>query len=209
MITSNIILPNYIQSLSFNLTDMNYTLINCYLPSGKTSSQTSHRIKVIKTLTSYLHKLDYKNNKAIIAGDFNLVTNPIDRTGHFTRNTIDKIIFQKLLSNFDLIDSYCYLYPYSKTFSFSRSHSTSRLDRIYISSSLTSKITQSTYCNIPFSDHNKAPLLTLKIPSKINFKSSNWKLNNSILTIPLIRLYIQSFIKNLSEPLNLIQQPLK
>ena len=80
MTTSNIILPNYIQSLLFTLTDMNYTLINCYLPSGKTSPQTSHRIKAIKTFTSYLHKLDYKNNKVIIAEDFNLVTNPIDRT---------------------------------------------------------------------------------------------------------------------------------
>ena len=195
------------QSLSFTLTDMNYTLINCYLPSGKTSSQTSHCIKAIKTLTSYLHKLDYKNNKVIIAGDFNLVTNPIDRTGDFAPNTIDKILFQKLLSNFDLIDSYRYLYPYSKTFSFSCYHPKSRLDCIYISSSLTSKITQSSYCNIPFSDHNKAPLLTLKIPFKINFKSSHWKLNNSILTISLIHLYIQSYIKNLSEPLNPIQHP--
>ena len=141
MITSNIILPDYIQSLSFTLKDMNYTLINCYFPSGKTSSHMSHRIKAIKTLISYLHKLDYKNNKVIIAGDFNLVTNPIDRTRHFTPNTIDKILFQKLLSNLDFIDSYRYVYPYSKTFSFSRSHTTSRLDRIYISSSLTSKIT--------------------------------------------------------------------
>ena len=208
MISSDIILPNYIQLLSFTLSDMNYTLINCYLPSGNSSPQTSHRTKAIKTLTSYLQKLDYKNNKVIIAGDFNLVTNPIDRTGHFTPNTIDKILFQKLLSSFDLIDSYRNLYPYSKTFSFSRSHPTSRLDRIYISSSLTPKITQSSYCNITFSDHNKSPTLTLKIPSKINFKSSHWKLNNSILAIPLIHLYIKSFIKNLSEPLNPIQQPL-
>ena len=141
---------------------MNYPLINCYLPSGK----TSHRIKAIKTLTFYLHKLDYKNNKVIIAGDFNLVTNLIDRTGHFTPNTIDKILFQKLLSNLNLIDSYRYLYPYSKSFSFSRSHPTSRLDHIYISSSLTSKITQSSYCNIPFSDHDKALLLISKYPSK-------------------------------------------
>ena len=166
MISSNIILPNYIQSLSFTLSDINYTLINCYLPSRNSSPQTSHRTKAIKTLTSYLHKLDYKNNKIIIVGDFNLMTNPIDRTGHFTFNTIDKILFQKLLSNFDLIDSYRYLYPYSKTFSFSCSHPTSRLDRIYIFSSLTFKITQSSYCKITFSDHNKGPSLTSKYPPK-------------------------------------------
>ena len=118
MITSHLILPNYIQSISFTLTNINYTLINCYLPSGKTSTQTSNRIEAIKTLTSYLHKLEYKSNNVIIAGDFNLAINPIDRTGHYTPNTNDKILFQNILSNFDLIDSYLYLYPNSRTFFF-------------------------------------------------------------------------------------------
>ena len=80
-ITSHLILPNYIQSIFFTLSNINYTLINCYLPSGKTS------------LTSYLQNLDFKTNYVIIAGDFNLVLNPIDRTGHYTPNTNDKILF--------------------------------------------------------------------------------------------------------------------
>ena len=164
MITSHIILPNHIHSLSFTLTGINYVLINCYLPSGKTAKQTTQRIKAIKTLTSFLHNFDYKNNLIIIAGDFNLVLNPIDRTGHFTPNTNDKILFQTILSNFDLIDSYRSLYPHSKTFSFSRSLPISKLDRIYIPSSLISKITQSSYHNISFSDHSKAPIITLKTP---------------------------------------------
>ena len=156
MISSHLILPNCNQLISFTLININYTLINCYLPSGKTSTQTSNRIKAIKTLTFYLHNLEYKNNYVIKADDFNLVLNPIDRTGHYTFNTNDKILFQKILSNFDLIDSYHYLYPNSRTFSFSRSYPTSRLDRIYISSSLIAKITHSSYHNISFSDHNKA-----------------------------------------------------
>ena len=160
-ITSHLILPNYIQSIFFTLSNINYTLINCYLPSGKTS------------LTSYLQNLDFKNNYVIIAGDFNLVLNPINRTGHYTPNTNDKILFQKILTNFDLTDSYRYLYLNSRTFSFSRSFPTSRLDRIYISSPLIAKIIHSSYHNISFSDHNKAPLLSLKIPSKIKYKSSH------------------------------------
>ena len=208
-ISPHIILPNYIQSLSFTLSENNYTLINCYLPSGKTSSQTSHRIKAIKTFSSYLHNLDFKNRRLIIAGDFNLVLHKIDKTGHFTPNTNDKILFQTILSNFDLIGSYRFLYPHSKTFSFSRLQPISRLDRIYISSPLISKISLSSYCNISFSDHNKASHLTLKIPSKLKYKSSHWKLNNSILDSPFILLYIKLFIKNLSYPLNPIQYPLK
>ena len=133
IITFHLILPNYIQSISFTLSNINYTLINCYLfvtPS-------------IKTLTSYLQNLDIKNNYVIIAGDFNLVLNPTDRTGHYTPNTNDKILFQKILTNFDLTESYRYLYPNSRTFSFSRSFPASRLDRIYISSPLLAKIIHS------------------------------------------------------------------
>ena len=167
IITSHLVLPNYIQSISFTLSNINYTLTNCYLPSGKTSTQTSNQIKAIKTLTSYLQNLDFKNNYVIIAGYFNLVLNPIDRTGHYTPNTNDKILFQKILTNFNLIDSYCYLYPNSKTFSFFRSFPTSRLDWIYISSPLLAKIIHSSYHNISFSNHNKAPILSLlKYPLK-------------------------------------------
>ena len=208
-IHSHIILPNYIQSLSFSLLDKNYTLINCYLPSGKTSFQTSHRIKAIKTLSSYLHNLDFKNRYLIIAGDFNLVINKIDRTGHFSPNTNDKILFQTILTNFDLIDSYRFLYPHSKTFSFSRSQPISRLDRVYIPSPLLSNISLSTYVSISFSDHNKAPLITIKIPSNQKYRSSHWKLNNSLLDSPSILLYTKLFIKNLTYPINPIQHPLK
>ena len=48
MIKTYTILPNYIQSLSFPLSNTNYTLINCYLPSGKTSPQTLQRIIFVK-----------------------------------------------------------------------------------------------------------------------------------------------------------------
>ena len=94
---------------------MNYIFVNCYLPSGKTFTQTLNASKQSKFSPPYLHKLDYKNNYVIIAGNFNLVINAVDRTGHFTPNTNDKILFQTILSNFNLIDSYRYLYPYSKT----------------------------------------------------------------------------------------------
>ena len=201
MITTHTILLNYIQSLFFTLYNMNYTLINCYFSSGKTSTQTSQRIKAIQKLISYLQNLNYKNRQLIIARDFNLVLNRIDRTGHFSPSKNDKIFFQKLLSNFDLIDSYRYLYPNTKTFSFSRSQSISRLDRIYVPSSLTIKITQTSYHNITFSDHNKAPIIFLKLLSKTTFKSFHWKLNDFILSFPKFYQYIEAYIKTFYTPL--------
>ena len=65
MITTHKILPNYIQSLSFTLYNMNYTLINCYFSSGKTSTQRSQWIKAIQKLTSHLQNLNYKNRQLI------------------------------------------------------------------------------------------------------------------------------------------------
>ena len=53
IITSHAILPNYIQIMSFTLYDVNFTLINCYLPSGNTSSQTIKRVKAIRSIISF------------------------------------------------------------------------------------------------------------------------------------------------------------
>ena len=144
----------------------------------------------------------------MIPSDFNLVLNSINRTGYFAPNTNDEILFEKLISNFDLTDSYRYFYPYTKIFSFSPSRPTTRLDCIYISSSLIPKISNTSYFSISFSDHNKAPIIILKVPRTTIFKSSHWKLNDFIISFPLIDLFLESFIKTLSSP-NPIQQPLK
>ena len=50
--------------------------------------------------------------------------------------------------------------------------------------------------------NNKAPIITLKIPSTTIFKSSHWKLNDSIISFPHVNLFIESFIKTLSSPPN-------
>ena len=145
MIISHEILLNYIQTISFTHHNVNFTLINCYLPSGNTSSQTIKRVKAIQSIISFSNNLDFRNRQLIIVSDFNLILNSINRTVYFAPNTNDKILFQKLISNFDLTDSYRYFYPYTKIFSFLRSRPISRLDRIYISSSLIPKISNTSY----------------------------------------------------------------
>ena len=152
MITSHAILSNYIQTISFTPHNINFTLINCYHPSGNISSQTIKRVKAIQSIISVLNNLNFRNRQLMIAGDFKLVLNSINRTGYFAPNTTtnEKILFQKLISNFGLTDSYRNFYPYTKIFSFSRYRPTSRLDRIYISSSLILKISNTSYYSLPF-----------------------------------------------------------
>ena len=207
-IQTHIILHNYIQSITVTIQNTIYTIINCYFPSGNTTQKASKRYKTIQTISFFLNNLDYKNRIIILAGDFNLILDPNDRTGHFNPNSNDKIIFQKLLSDFDLTDTYRTFYPNTLTYSFSRSRPTSRLDRIYISSSQIQNISHSTYSSITFSDHNKSPNFTLKTPSTIPFRSSHWKLNDSILNSANNIFSIKTKINHLSTPPNPIQDPL-
>ena len=191
MIKLNHILHNYIQATSFTIHNVNFNLINCYLPSGNTSTKISQRVKAIQNIISFLNNLNFRHRKLIIVGNSNLVINPIERTGYFSPNTNDKIIFHQLLLNFDLIESYRYL---TKVFSFSHLHPISRLDRIYASSTLIPNIFQNSYQANAFSDHNNFPSIIIKIPPTSSLKSSNWKLNNSILSILCNNFLIKYFI---------------
>ena len=171
MIKSHIILHNYIQAISFTLHNVNFTLINCYLPSGNTSPKISQLVKAIQNINCLSN--NFRRRIFVIAGNFNLVINPIDRTGDFSPNTNDKIIFHKLISNFDLIDSYCHFHPHTKIFSFSHLHPISRLDRIYTSSTLIPNISQTSHQDNALSDHNNFPSIIIKIPPTFSFKSSH------------------------------------
>ena len=206
-IQTHIILHNYIQSITVTIQNTIYTIINCCFPSGNITQKASKRYKTIQTI-SFLNNLNFKNTIIILAGDFNFILDPNNRTKHFNPNTIDKIIFQKLLSDFDLTDTYRAFYPNTLTYSFSHSHPTSRLDRIYISSSQIQNISHSSYSSITFSDHNKSLNITLKTPLTIPFRSSHWKLNDSILNSANNIFSIETKINHLSTPLNPIQDPL-
>ena len=163
----------------------------------------SKRYKTIQTISSFLNNLDFKNRIIILAGDFNLILDPIDKTRHFNPNTNDKIIFQKLLSNFDLTDTYRAFYPNTLAYSFSHTRLTSRLNRIYISSTqIQTHLIHSSYSSITFSDHHKPPNITLKTALNIPFRSSHWKLNDLILNFANNIFSIKAKISQLFTPLN-------
>ena len=163
-IQTHIIIHNYIQSITVTIQNTIYTIINCYSPSGNMTKIASKRYKTIQTIYSFLNNLYFKNRKIILAGDFNLILDPIDRSGRFNPNTNDKIIFQKLFSDFNLTDTYHAFNPNTLTYSFSRTRPTSRLNCIYIYFFQIQNISHSSFFFITFSDHNKSPNITLKTP---------------------------------------------
>ena len=75
---------------------------------------------------------------------------------------------------------------------------------MYISSSQIQNISHLSYSSIIFCDHSKSPNITLKTLSTIPFRSSQWKLNDSILNSTNNIFSIKTKINHLSTSLNLI-----
>ena len=70
-----------------------FRFINCYLPFGKTSIKTTQRIKAIENIIFLTNKLYFRQRKIIIAGNFNLVVNPVSRIGHYSPTQLIKLFF--------------------------------------------------------------------------------------------------------------------
>ena len=173
-IQSEVIVANRIQSVTFPILNSLYTIINVYFPSGHDSKVIKDRVHCINELFLYLKNLNLRNRKIHIVGDFNFTLNNIDRAGKFCFNSNDKLLFRQLLCCFDLIDIYRTVFPQKVVYTFSRTHPTSRLDRIYSPNSDRSNIVEIKHLPVSFSDHSLAPSMVIKTTSKIPTLHSYW-----------------------------------
>ena len=207
-IDSHVIIPNRIHFINISFNNVNYLIFNLYLPSGNLPTNKKDRIHNIKTLKSFMELLEIKNKLIFITGDFNLVLEKIDRVRDFRSFSNDVILFRSLISNFDLVDAYRSLYPFKSIYTFSRTHPTSRLDRIYLPASALSQLSESTHLHISFSDHCLSPVIHLKTLSPTTSRSAYWKLNNSILFPHINHLSIKTTINTLLQPSSQLSNPL-
>ena len=177
---SVIIVPNRIQCLFLKFQSVSYIVINVYLPSGKTNQIINERKNCLNHLFKYLISIDVVLHKIFLAGDFNFVLHKNDRKQDFRPHSVDKLLFCRLLSNFNLSDVFRALNPHQLLYTFSRTNPTSRLDRIYIPNPELSSILSFKHHHITFSDHFLAPTLLLKTSPMTCPRPSVWKLNDSI-----------------------------
>ena len=177
---THIILSNYIHSLKFSLDQSTYLLINCYLPSGNSAINIRHRTLALNTLSTYLET--QKFDHLIIAGDFNMVMSQLDKANPLILHQ-DNHTLAALLKSYSLTDSYRHAHPKQKCFSYTRSNTASRIDRIYISHSLQKSLLNSNYNFISFSDHTASPFINLKSNTPQTKSKRSWKLNNSLLDL--------------------------
>lgn len=183
---------NRIQLLTLTINSQTYHFINIYLPSGGSHRQATERQSLILQLRE---KLDTLTGYVTLIGDFNMVIDPQDKIGPF-QVRCDQTSLTQLITTYHLHDTYRAIYPNSRTFSYIRGTSASRLDRIYTPTLLQPHIQQIQYIPTIFSDHTFSPLITLSLPSYIRQATTTfWKLNATLLKDPLTQDRIKTTIK--------------
>lgn len=149
------------------------TFVNLYAPSG-TSNKLERTIFFTEDII-YLLRRNPQN--IIIGGDFNCVLNRKDQTPNFNfckalHDLVKKMRFK---------DAWEVKYPTLVKFTFFTSSSCSRLDRMYISDSLTDKVLVADVIPASFSDHS-ALSVTINLPRQpTKMYRNQWHLNTSLL----------------------------
>lgn len=121
------------------------TVCNVYANSGSQNA-SSREFLFRHTLPYYLQS---SRSHLVLGGDFNCVVNTKDATGSSNYSQALK----HLIDNLQLCDSWDHLHRNQIAFSFVRPNCASRIDRIYVSTSLVPHLRTSEYFVTPFSDH--------------------------------------------------------
>ena len=163
--------------LKNSATNQTLTIISFY---GKSSNSNNIWVDHFKRVENYIKDNNLQN--IVWLGDFNFVTSPLDRNSHVL-NPIDdgaREPWQKLEDKLDIADSFRYLNPRRLIYTYTHTNkkSRSRIDRIYLSRDLLSRIEKIGYDNSKFSDHR---MMTLKMMDDFAMGDGFWIFNNSLL----------------------------
>lgn len=168
--------------LSNNSTYSSLTIFNIYAPSDTSAKKTDF----YKSLESLIQG---SIGEIMLLGDFNNTILKIDNRNGLNSSTPDKKILKRLLSENILIDSFRHLYPRIKLYTKETVSYGTRIDRIYVSKSLTQKSLTSGHYTTNMTDHKKSPYISIlwsnKVLNREHIKSyKNWKINNQHLNLP-------------------------
>lgn len=151
--------------------------ISTYLKSKWTVNEFK---KCFSEMDSIITSVGLDN--VVIMGDFNYVTSKIDRNkGEMSHKEVEiSNAWLEMERKWESTDSFRVTNPRRKLYSYSTPNQKvrSRIDRIYIHSSWSSKVKSTVFCETAVSDHK---LIILKILNVIEKGPGNWILNNSFL----------------------------
>lgn len=132
----------------------NTTLCNVYAPSG--SAQRAERERFFNNTVAYY--LRYRTDHIVLGGDFNSVIRQRDATGSNASPSL-----QSTVQQLRLLDVWQQLRQHESGYTFITHNSSSRLDRLYVSSGLREHLRATAVHVVCFSDH-KAVTTRLCLP---------------------------------------------
>ncbi|KAJ8018444.1 hypothetical protein HOLleu_43568 [Holothuria leucospilota] len=136
----------------------------------------AERTKFIENLYAYTRW----SSPVVLGGDFNCVTNNIDRCSTTQNNSafVGSTELNRFVAEYLLVDCYGRMHPSSPGHTWSCLNSSSRIDRIYLPREF--KITKATSTPFPFSDHNPV-IVDFQLPCTPKSKGKGyWKYNVSL-----------------------------
>ena len=152
-------------------------IFSFYGKSKNNLADWATQINLIKTKINH-NNLDY----VIILGDFNFVTMRLDRNSHIL-NSIDNAALQPwtdLEDECSLLDSFRVTCPKRIIYTYSHTDrkSKSRLDRIYVSADMATKVEATNFDTSCYSDHK---IVRFRMASQVVRGPGSWIFNNTLI----------------------------
>lgn len=159
------IVPGFLQALHFypkgqdSVFQVAFTIVNVYLPSGSDDITQAKRASILCKLA----KLATPTKYVVTGGDWNLTQHASDSSGedHFASNERNRKLLKEALAAHSLEEVY---QPFHTCVRAGKRPTSSRIDRIYISHSLSDKCSMSPSASLPAhpyppggSDRSKGP----------------------------------------------------
>ena len=173
----------------FQITDiridkLNITLINVYAPSGNTTQNQYKRREFWEDLAKTMSALIKQDKHYILAGDFNVTLQDIDRQSRASQKyrCHSQSSLLNLIHMLDVEDTFRTFHPNEKQFTHyhHQTNTRTRIDRIYTSKTLRPYITKAEHTPTTLSDHYNAVTVTITTQTHAKGKGY-WIFNNAIL----------------------------
>jgi len=120
-----VIIKGRVLTIQIKRNEQEYTIMNVYMPNRQ-----KEKIKTINEIKEHIKKIENPNN-LIITGDFNFVTDALDRLPpHKDNNRISKN-WTNITNEYKLIDGWQKENKLERQFTYTQGKSLARLDRIY------------------------------------------------------------------------------
>ena len=167
-------MSNRIHHIKIYNENQELSILNCYFPN-----RVKDRTKLIELM---IRKYKFPNTNNIILGDFNFIESKLDtKNQHLFTITKDKKTFKLFKNENGIIDIFRKKNKTQKIYTFKNKKGATRIDRIYISSSLIPFIEGIKHIPTIKTDHIFMPTIELKYTTKTRWGKGSYKLNNSIL----------------------------